>query len=191
MKNKTPRTTDKIIKAINSLNITSDRLTIKKFSDAEIPFNITHESDPEIMKYIRDPCPIEITREKTQKCAEDWTGEESEWTLFGLRLKSTGDYIGMLCFRYESMENDTVEMGWRLGPEAMGKGYATEAAKRLLDLIKTEIKPHKVVAYCVVENSASVNVMLKLGMQKEAHLRQYSKLGGQWFDEAIYGLILN
>ena len=82
-------------------------------------------------------------------------------------------------------------MGWRLGHEAMGKGYATEAAKSVLHFIKTEVKPHKVVAYCVAENSASTNIMTKLGMEKEAHLRQYSKLGGEWFDEAIYGLILN
>ena len=191
MNNKTPQTTDKVIKAINSLDLTTERLSIKKFGEAEIEYNVKHEMDAEIMRYIRDPSSIEETREKTEKCAKDWSGNESDWVLFGLRLKSTNEYIGMVCFSYESIENDTVEMGWRLGHEAMGKGYATEAAQKVLDFIKTEIKPHKVVAYCVAENIASSNIMTKLGMEKEAHLRQFCKLGGQWRDEAIFGLILD
>ena len=97
----------------------------------------------------------------------------------------------MICFRYESIENNTVEIGWRLGLEHHGKGYATEAAKAVLDYIINKIKPHKVVAYCVNENIASKNIMQKLGMQQEACLRQFSKLGGKWFDEAVFGLIVD
>ena len=191
MNDKTPQINLQIIKAINTLDISSERLSIKKFSSDEIEYNIQHEMDAEIMRYIREPLPIEETRERTEKCAKNWSGNESDWALFALRLKNTNDYIGMVCFCYESIENNTVEMGWRLGHEAMGKGYATEAAKQVLDFIKTEIKPHKVVAYCIAENIASSNIMSKLGMEKEAHLRQFCKLGGQWQDEAIFGLILN
>lgn len=191
MKNKKPQTTEENINAINTLDLSTERLSIKKFRAADIEYNIQHEMDTEIMRYIRDLKTIEETREKTEKCALDWSGNESDWVLFGLRLKSTNDYIGMVCFCYESIDNDTVEIGWRLGHEAMGKGYATEAAKCVLDFIKTTIKPHKVVAYCIAENIASSNIMTKLGMEKEAHLRQFCKLGGQWQDEAIYGLILN
>jgi len=191
MNEKKPQAPKHIINAINSLDLKSDRLVIKKFRETEVKYNVEHEMDTEIMRYIRDPLPIEETREKTKKCAKDWSGNESDWVLFGLRLKTTNEYIGMVCFCYESIENDTVEMGWRLGHNAMGKGYATEAAKCVLDFVKTEIMPHKVVAYCVAENTASSNIMTKLGMEKEAHLRQFCKLGGQWCDEAIYGLILS
>ncbi len=191
MNDKTPQTTNKIIQAINTLDLSTDRLNIKKFNEADIEFNVQHEMDAEIMRYIRDPVSIEETTEKTKKCAKDWSGNESDWVLFGLRLKTTNEYIGMVCFCYESIENDTVEMGWRLGHQAMGKGYATEAAKCVLNFVKKEIKPHKVVAYCVAENTASSNIMTKLGMEKEAHLRQFCKLGGQWQDEAIFGIIFD
>jgi len=191
MNEKKPQASKHIINAINSLKLISERLNIKKFRETEVKYNVEHEMDVEIMRYIRDPLPLEETRAKTEKCANDWSGNESDWVLFGLRLKTTDEYIGMVCFCYESIENDTVEMGWRLGHNAMGKGYATEAAKCVLDFVKTEIKPHKVVAYCVDENTASSNIMTKLGMEKEAHLRQFSKLRGKWFDEVIYGLILD
>lgn len=191
MSQKTPKTNDKIIDIINHINLKSKRLSITKFSDADIEANVKHEMNREIMRYIRDPLPVEETREKTIKCAKNWKGEEQEWTLMAVRLIDSQEYIGMVCFRYESIENDTVEIGWRLGLEFHGKGYATEAANCFLDCIKSKIKPHKVTAYCVAENLASSNIMIKLGMQQEACLRQFSKLGGKWFDEAIYGLILD
>ena len=191
MNTNTPTISKETIEKINNLDLASDRLSIKKFAKPDIEFNIQHETNPEIMRYIRDPCPIEETREKTEKCAKQWTGNEQEWTLMAVRHLKTNDYVGMVCFRYESIENDTVEIGWRLGLEHHGKGYATEAACYFLDFIKSTIKPHKVVAYCVSENTASSNIMTKLGMQQEGCLRQFSKLGGEWFDEAIYGLIVN
>jgi RimJ/RimL family protein N-acetyltransferase len=185
------KTTELIITSINQFNQQTDRLSIIKFSEHDIEFNMQHEMNPIIMRYIRDPIPIEEAQKKTEKCAQKWSGEDQEWTLFAVRLINSNDYLGMVCFRYESIENDTVEMGWRFGLEHHGKGYATEAARCLLDFIKSAIKPHKVVAYCVTENTASSNIMTKLGMQQEAQLRQFSKLDGRWHDEAIFGLIVN
>jgi RimJ/RimL family protein N-acetyltransferase len=180
-----------IIQSINSLNIESDRLILKKFSEADIEININHESDHEIMKYIRDPISTEEIRKKTLEVATDWSGAEQAWCMIGLRIKQSNEYIGMVCFRYESIENNTVEIGWRLHTDYHGVGYATEAAQTFLEYIRQEIKPHKVVAYCVAENTGSSNIMKKLGMQQEARLREFSKLGGKWFDEDIYGIILS
>jgi RimJ/RimL family protein N-acetyltransferase len=191
MNDKIPKATEHIIESINHFNQQSARLFIKKFTDYDVEFNLQHEMDPIIMRYIRDPISIEAAHTKTIKCAQEWTGAEQEWALFSVRLTNTDDYMGIVCLSYESLENDTVEMGWRFGLEHHGKGYATEAARCLLDFIKTTIKPHKVVAYCITENTASSNIMTKLGMQQEACLRQFSKLGGHWYDESIYGLILN
>ncbi len=189
--NKTAKAEKQVIDLINHLVLETQRLTLKKFIDKDVEFNVEHEMNPEIMRYIKDPQTIEETRRITLQIAKDWIGNEGDWVLFAITLMDTGQYIGMVCFRYESIENDTVEIGWRLGLEYHGKGYATEAAHALLNFIKQKIQPHKVVAYCVAENTASSNIMTKLGMQHEATLREYSKLGGKWFDEAIYGIILN
>lgn len=191
MTDKTLQTDSNIVKLINNINLSSQRLLLKKFSSSDIESNIQHEMKPEIMRYIRDPLSLEETRKKTEEVALDWKGNDQEWALIALRLNSTDEYIGMISFRYESIENDTVELGWRLDLKYFGNGYATEAASCILDFIKTEIKPHKMVAYCVSENTASSNIMKKLGMEYEACLRQYSQLGGKWHDEIIYGLILD
>jgi len=191
MPNKKLQATQKVIELINHLNLNTERLKLKKFVEKDVEFNVEHAMNPEIMRYIKDPQTIEETRKITLQIAQDWTGSEGDWVLFAITLENTGEYIGMVCFRYESIENDTTEIGWRLGLEHYGKGYATESAQALLNFIKKEIKPHKVMAYCVAENSASFNIMKKLGMQQEGCLRQFSKLGEKWFDEAVYGLIVN
>jgi RimJ/RimL family protein N-acetyltransferase len=178
------------IEKINNLKLSTQRLDLTKFSSKDVVHNVEHEMNPEIMRYIKDPQTREKIKKETIKFAKDYSGKESDWVLFATWIKETDNYVGMVCFRYESIENNTVEMGWRLGLEYHGKGYATEAAKAVLEFIKSEIKPHKVMAYCVAENTGSSNIMKKLGMQQEGCLREYGQLGGKWFDEAIYGLII-
>ena len=190
MRSKNPQSNNNIIDLINSIDFNSDRLNLKKFSISELDHNIEHEMNPIIMQYIRMPLPLPEVRKKTMKAAKKWDGYEGDWMLIALRLRRSNEYIGMLCFRYESIENDTVEIGWRLGLEYHGKGYATEAAQCFLTFLKNKIKPHKIVAYCLADNSASANIMGKLGMQQEACLRQAFKINQQWHDELIYGLIL-
>ena len=186
-----PKATEDVIQKINTLSLFTARLQLAKFTSEDVEVNVLHEMNPEIMHFIRDRRSYEETLKKTIEVAQDYSGNESDWVLFAIRIKESNEYIGIICFRYESIENDTVEIGWRLGLEFHGQGYATEAGQAFLAFLKNEVKPHKVVAYCVAENTASSNIMSKLGMQQEACFREFSKLGGQWFDEAVYGLILN
>ncbi len=180
-----------IIDAVNNLNCTTERLMMRKFSLIDVDSNVSHEMNPDIMRYIRDPMPKNEVTAKTMQMVADWQGQEKEWVLIALRLHDTNEYVGMVCLRYESIENNTVELGWRLGTEHHGLGFATEAAKGLLNFIIKQLKPHKAVAYCVAENTASANIMSKLGMQKEAHFKEFSQLSGQWCDELVYGIIFD
>lgn len=183
--------TDDIIEKCNRLDIYSDRLSLKKFTEQEIEYNVAHEMNPVLMRYIRDITTVEETRKKTTAIAQKYSGYESDWLIISIRHNKNNEYLGIICFRYESILNDTVEIGWRLDSQYHGKGYATEAAIRMLDFIKEEFKPHKIVAYCVSENIASMKIMEKLGMSQEACLVQFSKINDQWIDELIYGLVLN
>ena len=82
----TPKTTDSIIKLLNELAINSSRLSLKKFSKAEVEHNVKHEMDPELMRYIRDITSLEQTRQKTLAVVEPYSGNEGDWYLVALRL---------------------------------------------------------------------------------------------------------
>ena len=59
------------------------------------------------------------------------------------------------------------EVGYHIGKEYTGKGYATEALKAFLQDIMPTKNLNKVYGICVSENMASVKVLEKCGFQKE------------------------
>lgn len=81
------------------------------------------------------------------------------------------------------------EIGWMVDPDAWGNGYASEAARRVMDFAFNELDAHRVIAFCDVENRASERVMQKLGMRHEATMRQTRLLRGQWRDELLYAVL--
>jgi RimJ/RimL family protein N-acetyltransferase len=81
------------------------------------------------------------------------------------------------------------EVGWAVHPDEWGKGYATEAARYVLDWGFKHLNIHRIVAFCHTSNSASVRVMQKLGMHQDGMLRQTRWLHGEWWDEYIYAIL--
>ncbi|NJM40936.1 MAG: GNAT family N-acetyltransferase, partial [Anaerolineae bacterium] len=63
----------------------------------------------------------------------------------------------------------TAEMGlfWAIDPAHQAKGYATEAARALIDFVFREEKLKRIVATTEYDNFASQAVMTKLGMRLE------------------------
>jgi RimJ/RimL family protein N-acetyltransferase len=62
------------------------------------------------------------------------------------------------------------EIGWRLRPEAWGKGIAKEAAIASLDLAFGRFEAPHVIAMTVPDNRASWGLMKRLGMSRRAEL---------------------
>ena len=57
-----------------------------------------------------------------------------------------------------------IEIGWRLAAEHWGRGYATEAARRVLEASFDELGLNEIVSYTAAPNAPSIGVMRKLGM---------------------------
>jgi len=84
----------------------------------------------------------------------------------------------------------THEIGWVISSDHQGRGYATEAARALMDFAFSTLRCHRMVATCQPENVASWRVMEKLRMRREAHFRQgLYQATGEWWDEYFYALL--
>lgn len=81
------------------------------------------------------------------------------------------------------------EVGWAVHPDEWGRGYATEAAWRVMDWAFQELKVHRIVAFCRADNAASLRVMEKLGMHQDGRLRETRWLRGMWWDEYVYSIL--
>lgn len=75
-------------------------------------------SDPAVMRYLETP----YDRQRTEAFLRRATGERLP--VLGVCLRETGELIGHLI--WHPYEGDAWELGWVLGREHWGKGYATE-----------------------------------------------------------------
>lgn len=75
----------------------------------------------------------------------------------------------------EAIPNCEIEIGYILKETAWGKGYATEACKRLLKFAFEQSPLTEVVAVIDEENSASQNVLLKSGLRSVGLMAAYAE----------------
>jgi len=61
---------------------------------------------------------------------------------------------------------DDVEIGWRLVREHWGRGYATEAARAVVDWAFATFPVDRILALADPANDASIAVMRRLGMTR-------------------------
>ena len=75
-------------------------------------------------------------------------------------------HIGAVSFDFLNEERTEVEMGWIVNKRYWGHGYATEAAKIMMDFCVHELGIKKFIAHCDAENIGSYRTMEKLGMKR-------------------------
>lgn len=122
-------------------------------------------ADPEVMRYLGG---------KTLTRPESWRHMAfiiGHWYLRGyghwaVEEKASGQFIGRIGF----LNPDGwpgFEIGWTLGREHWGKGYATEGARRALDYAFKELDKDHVISLIHPENQASIRVAERLGERPE------------------------
>ena len=81
------------------------------------------------------------------------------------------------------------ELGYWLGVDAWGKGYATEAATALVDFGFRELGLERIYAQVLEGNAASCRVLEKLGMVSEGIRRRHIRKGRKLLDVHLFGVL--
>jgi len=94
---------------------------------------------------------------------------ESEWKkerpgFYEFAILKDEEHIGAVSIYIIDEDYTVGEIGWIISKEHWGKGYATEAARAMIDFARNELKLKRIIAHCDSENVASYKVMEKLGM---------------------------
>lgn len=108
--------------------------------------------------------------------AQHWLTDLAEGeVVFGITLN--GDLIG-LC-GYTANGNASAEIGYWIGKAYWGRGYATEAARHLMEhgFTKGGIKRFECSHF--TENAASARVITKLGFRRLGHCSGWCAARGQ------------
>jgi len=89
--------------------------------------------------------------------------------MWGVFEKSSGHLVGRVGFYYPDGW-PAFELGWTLGRNFWGKGYATEAARRCLDYAFDEMGRDHVISLIDPANVASIRVAERIGETVEGEV---------------------
>jgi ribosomal-protein-alanine N-acetyltransferase len=109
--------------------------------------------------------------------------------VFALQLKPTGQLIGTLGLRNIDREHLLAEMGFWVGVEYWGQGYAAEAGRAVRDFGFTQLGLNRIYATHMVRNPASGRVLAKIGMRTEGVLRQRVRKWGIFEDLVMMAVL--
>jgi [ribosomal protein S5]-alanine N-acetyltransferase len=98
---------------------------------------------------------------------------------YGIRLKDSGRLVGSC-----GVLNDQgkIQFGYVLGPLHWGKGYATETCRRLITELRSIPEVYRISTFVDTENTASINVLKKSGLEEEALLQKWFRFVNQGND---------
>lgn len=170
------------------LPIRTERLTLRAITADDLDDHLRLYGDPEVVRYLYDePYDREsVLPHLERRLVAQLPDEEGQW--LNVAIERDGRFIGEVGMCLSSRAHRQCELGYVLLPEEMGHGYATEAARVMLDLCFTELDAHRVVGRLDARNTASSAVLERLGMRREALLRENEWVKGEWTDEIVYAI---
>ena len=112
---------------------------------------------------------LDFTREIVKSWIEKYDNEdEYNWVV---ELKDTNELIGSISVVHYDKKNSIAEIGYCYGSKFWGKGYASEALRKVIEYLLLEEEIYIVEAKHISGNPASGKVMQKAGMKLDAILR--------------------
>ncbi len=133
------------------------------------------------------------TAETTRIVLAQNIAAQSEWPRdevnLAVELRAERKVIGSIRLAVIDGDNGNADFGFVFNRRYWNNGYATEAARAILDVAFSVLRLHRVIATCDVRNGASSRVMEKLAMRREGHFLQDRMQKGEWRDSYLYGIL--
>jgi RimJ/RimL family protein N-acetyltransferase len=152
--------------------LTTERLILRPptLTDADAVF-LGYAQDPEVARYVHWEVhrSIDDTRAFLERFAAE--GEREDNYPWMILRRSDERLIGGMHLRISPPRG---EFGFNLERAVWGSGYATEAARAVVDFAWTLPGIRRVQAMCHVDNTASARVLEKAGLFCEARLERYA-----------------
>lgn len=104
-----------------------------------------------------------------------------------VRDKVTGEAIGMA--RLELGDHASGQIGFALRPDHWHRGLGTEAVALLLELGFDHLGLHRIWGARSPANTASAQVMTRLGMVEEGRIRHHLLVRGAWRDSVVHSIL--
>lgn len=151
--------------------IKTKRLILRDWKESDIPKFIKMNADKDVRRYFPNIATPEESREFVLSAQSDI--DARGFGLFAVERRDTNEFIGFTGIQVWEEEGPlklhflpTIEIGWRFAKPHWNQGFATEAALGVVKFVERNTDIKEIYAYTSSINYPSINIMLKLGMQK-------------------------
>lgn len=140
-------------------SLATERLRLRQVKPGDVEELVRLHDDPLVATYMgaRDR---EWYEWRVDASLEEWAGRGYGFVVI---TDAAGEFLGRTGLKYWPEFGET-ELGWVLRPEARGRGFATEAARAVLDWGFEEFDLPYVTAMIRPDNAASIAIAGRLGM---------------------------
>jgi len=169
----------------------TSRLVLRPFVEEDLEAIYAMRSDAAVARYLYgEPMSEDEARSFLERkmAVSSWENE-GDWLSAAAVERASGTTVGDLAFHWVSERDRTAEIGFVFDPRHQGKGFATEAARALLDWAFTAAGFHRVIGRTEARNTASARVLEKLGMRLEAHFVENEWVKDEWQSELVYAVL--
>jgi len=108
---------------------------------------------------------------------------------FGIRRLEDGALMGEVILQWVDRKNLSGSIGYFLGEEFIGNGYAREAVQLVVDYAFRKLGLHRLEISAAEENAPSIALALALGFQKEGFFRDFEFLHGKFLSHCRFSLL--
>ena len=177
---------------MSKLHLETERLVIRDFVEEDWQDIVETRTQEEVARY--EPCGTRppgpsgkgslSASGSSVRSPLDMVGKYTEFAVV-LGNKAIGS-VGVK--RLSDVHQDA-EVGWVFDARYWGQGYATEAARALMDWSFRTLELHRITAVCDARNVPSYRLMERLGMRREAHHVKSYFSKGEWTDDLVYAVL--
>lgn len=147
--------------------VETDRLKLREWREADKPLLASIHADPEVMQFLGGAKTASESNDVVEQLMHlSAIGEPTFWAAERIEDGALLGAVGLHCIGAEFPFGPALEAGWRLGRDHWGKGYATEAARAVLDYAFENLDAPRVYAFTALANKGSEKVMQRLGLER-------------------------
>lgn len=133
--------------------------------------------------------PAEPTPESTERRLRGGLARFAEGTGVDGGIWDHGKLVGFAGLFDIDPSFQSAELGYWVDKGSEGRGLVTLACRALLEYAFEELKLHRVELRCAATNDRSIAVAERLGFRLEGRLVKADRVGGEWVDFLVYGLL--
>ncbi len=130
---------------------------------------------------------VDAAEIKVRRHAAEW--EARKRFVLGIWLKKNDLFVGEIWIEPKKWDVPSFEIGWFLDSGYQGKGLATEATKRSLAFLFSNLRAHKVIVITRDTNQRSIKLAKRLGFKQEGHSREARIEKGKRYGLLYFGML--